>query len=160
MKTLFLHGLESSGRGHKGRQLAALGVLTPDFTGTLAQRMQQLQPLLADGEECVLVGSSFGGLMAALWTLAHPQQVRRLILLAPALHRPDFAWTKPVPTPTLLVHGRQDTVVPFAQVAEIAPRAFPQLTVWAVDDDHRLTTTSAAMNWPAVLAGDWPERGR
>jgi pimeloyl-ACP methyl ester carboxylesterase len=160
LKTLFLHGLESSGHGDKARHLATLGVLTPTFTGTLQERMAQLEPWLCDGGRCVLVGSSFGGLMAALWTVAHVEQVERLILLAPALHRPEFVWERPVPTPTLLIHGRQDEVVPFETVGEIAGKVFSDLTLRAVDDDHRLKRTSEASDWKALLAGEWPERSR
>lgn len=151
MKLWFLHGLESSSQGDKARLLAPLGVVAPDFRGTLQERMAQLQPHLADGQPCVLIGSSFGGLMAALWTLQAPEQVQRLILLAPALHRPDFRPVHPVSVPTLLIHGRQDTVVPPAPVETAARQAFSRLTVWSVDDDHRLKKTSQALNWRALL---------
>jgi len=148
---MFLHGLESSSQGRKARLLSALGVETPDFTGSLAERMAQLEPMLGE-EPWLLVGSSFGGLMAALWTLRHPERVSRLILLAPALHRPDFVVSRPVAVPTLLVHGERDQVVPHELARERAGLAFTQLRVEWVDDDHRLEATALRMDWPALLS--------
>ena len=149
---MFLHGLDSSSQGRKARLLASLGVETPDFTGDLATRMAQLEPLLA-GERWVLVGSSFGGLMAALWTLQNPERVHRLILLAPAFHRPDFVVSAPVDVPTLLVHGVRDTVVPHELARERAALAFSCLRVEWVDDDHRLEATALRMDWASLLEG-------
>lgn len=151
MRKMFLHGLESSSQGRKARLLAPLGVETPDFHGDLATRMSQLEPLLAE-DRWLLVGSSFGGLMAAMWTLRHPERVHRLILLAPALHRADFVVERPVAVPTLLVHGVRDTVVPHELVRERAAQAFTSLKVDWVDDDHRLEATALAMDWPALLS--------
>ena len=151
--SIFLHGLESSGQGHKARLIGQLvpGLVCPDFTGSLEERMGQLEPWLAEGSWMV-VGSSFGGLMAALWARANPTRVHRLILLAPALHRPDFDRTgPPLAVPTLLVHGTADTVVPPVEVRDRASRAFSDLTVWWVDDDHRLTATSQSMDWVRLL---------
>lgn len=147
---MFLHGLDSSSQGRKARLLASLGVLTPDFSGDLNSRMAQLEPLLGS-EQWVLVGSSFGGLMAALWTLRHPAQVHRLILLAPAFHRPDFVVPAPVDVPTLLIHGVHDAVVPHELAATRARQAFTSLQVEWVDDDHRLEATARALDWAALL---------
>ena len=147
---MFLHGLDSSSQGRKARLLAAMGVETPDFTGTLQERMAQLEPMLGK-ERWLLVGSSFGGLMAALWTLDHPDRVSRLILLAPAFHRPDFVVSQPVDVPTLLVHGVRDQVVPHALARERAELAFTQLRVEWVDDDHRLEATALRMDWAGLL---------
>ncbi|MEW6284150.1 MAG: alpha/beta hydrolase [Candidatus Eremiobacterota bacterium] len=153
LSRIFLHGLESSGRGRKAKFLRACvdGLLTPDFHGTLNERMGQLEPILAGGQRWMLIGSSFGGLMAGLWTVRHPERVERLILLAPALHRPDFAAAGPVGVPTLLVHGVHDTVVPPEPVERVARSAFSDLSVWRVDDDHRLIPTSEGMDWARLL---------
>ena len=152
---MFLHGLDSSSQGRKARLLASLGVETPDFTGDLAARMEQLAPLLS-GDRWVLVGSSFGGLMAALWTLQNPERVHRLILLAPAFHRPDFVVARPVDVPTLLIHGTRDTVVPHELAAARAREAFTQLRVEWVDDDHRLEATALRMDWPGLMGDSIP----
>ena len=51
--------------------------------------------------------------MAALFSTRHPAQVRKQILLAPALTLPEFAEHLPAPidVPTVIIQGRQDTVV-------------------------------------------------
>jgi len=153
IKTIFLHGLESNGQGRKARLLRSIfpELVSPDFTGTLEERMAQLEPVLAAQERWNIVGSSFGGLMAALWCQQHSERIARLILLAPALHRPEFAEPRVVATPTLLVHGTQDTVVPPGIVAERARRAYSHLTIRSVEDDHRLQATSESMNWRELL---------
>lgn len=155
MRYLYLHGLDSSGQARKAQAIRQRvpELETPDFSGSLAERMAQLRSMLGE-ERLVLVGSSFGGLMAALWTCQYPHQVERQILLAPALHRDDFAPIAAVDTPTLLIHGRQDDVVPPQAVEEKAHRAFSRLTLWPVDDDHRLATTQQ-LDWPRLLRQGW-----
>ena len=155
-RLIFLHGLESSGQGYKGTLLRRFfpHILTPDFDGPLERRMAQLAPILGDLLGWTIVGSSFGGLMGALWTCAHPQQVRRLILLAPALHLPQFADAPPAPVdvPAVHYHGRRDTVVPIDPVRALAARVFRNLTFHEVDDDHQLRATVDAIDWPALIA--------
>ena len=90
---LFIHG--SSGdrsQTYKARLLREIfpGMLTPDFDGDLPERMKQLETILGTETGWTLVGSSLGGLMAALFATQHPDQVRKLVLLAPALTLPGF----------------------------------------------------------------------
>jgi pimeloyl-ACP methyl ester carboxylesterase len=150
---MFIHGLESSGRGFKGRLLRGVydDTLTPDFRGDLAERMAQLEPLLEGTDPWILVGSSFGGLMAALAACQHPTWVHRLILLAPALHHPEFQAPGPVTVPALVVHGTRDEIVPLEEVRVRAERAFTQLTFRQVDDDHLLHATVQELDWHALL---------
>jgi predicted alpha/beta hydrolase family esterase len=155
VRLIFLHGRESSGQGFKATMLRGLfpAVLTPDFTGPLEQRMAQLAPILAARSGWVIIGSSMGGLMAALFTCQHPEQVRKLILLAPALTWPHFADHPPAPvrTPTVVYHGRRDTVVPLEPVRALCEQAFTNLTFHAVDDDHRLREAVLAIDWPSLV---------
>jgi len=152
---IFIHGRESSSRGFKATMLRGLfpGILTPDFTGSLEKRMAQLVPILADGADWTIIGSSFGGLMAVLFTCQHPQQVRKLILLAPALTWPSFAdrTSAPISVPTVVYHGRRDTVVPLEPVRALCERVFTDLTFHAVDDDHRLRETAQAIDWSSLV---------
>lgn len=71
----------------------------------------------------VLAGFSFGGyVQARAAPHLHPQP-HRLVLVAPAVGR--FAMPH-VPHDTLLIHGEQDEVVPFAEVLEWArPQHLP-----------------------------------
>lgn len=155
---IFLHGLESSGQGHKGRLLRASlpYILTPDFTGSLEQRMAQLAPILEQAPRWAIVGSSFGGLMAALWACAHPRRVARLVLLAPALIHPAFAAAPPPPVdlPTTIYHGQRDDVVPLAPTRALAERVFTRLHFHVVDDDHLLRATVQSIDWPQALSGE------
>ena len=76
--------------------------------------MARLEQSLAGKNSLILVGSSYGGLMAALYACRNEARIRRLILLAPALGHADFSpyCEKPLETPVTLYHGRQDVVVP------------------------------------------------
>jgi pimeloyl-ACP methyl ester carboxylesterase len=116
--------------------------------------MAQLANIIKDESGWTLIGSSLGGLMAALFAARHPGQVRRLVLLAPALNLPEFAnhLPRPVKVPTLLIHGRKDDVVPPEPVRRLAKRVFPKLTYLLVDDDHRLHHTADTLDWQSLLA--------
>jgi pimeloyl-ACP methyl ester carboxylesterase len=152
---IFIHGLEGSSQGVKASLLRGLfpGILTPDFPGSLEQRMMQLDGILGGRRTWTMIGSSLGGLMAAMFTVQHPEQVKRLVLLAPALIWPDFAASSPEPiyVPTIIYHGKQDAVVPLTPVRELAERVFRNLKFYAVDDDHGLYKTVHAIDWPALL---------
>ena len=148
---IFLHGLEGSSQGNKARYLRGLlpKILVPYFCGSLAQRMSQLEAILA-GQPCwAIIGSSFGGLMAAIYASQHPKKVQKLILLAPALIWPEFAKLplEPIQAPTVIVHGENDAVVPLAIIRRIAERAFLRLEFHAVDDDHSLLKTTFSLDW-------------
>ncbi len=152
---MFIHGLASSGQGDKATFLRAQfpDLLAPDFAGTLEQRMDQLVAYLGDTPGWALIGSSFGGLMAALFACQHPGQVQRLILLAPALIWPDFVRNLPPATdvPTVIYHGRADDVVPLAPTQQIAARLFSDLTFHEVDDTHDLHATVRTIDWVTLL---------
>lgn len=152
---MFIHGLASSGQGDKATFLRALfpDLLTPDFTGTLEQRLDQLVAHLNTTPDWTLIGSSFGGLMAALFACQHPGQVRRLILLAPALIWPDFVRNLPPATsvPTVIYHGRADDVVPLGPTRQVAAQLFSNLTFHEVDDTHDLHATVRTIDWPTLL---------
>ncbi len=152
---IFLHGLESSSQGFKARMLHGMfpTMLTPDFQGTLAERMAQLEPILDTRPTWRIVGSSFGGLMGALYTCRNPHKVQRLVLLAPALPRPDFADHPPAPVavPVTVYHGKSDTVVPLDATQALAEQVFTNLRFHVVDDDHMLRWTVQSIDWVALL---------
>jgi pimeloyl-ACP methyl ester carboxylesterase len=155
-RIIYLHGLDSNSQTYKAALIRAIypDLITPDFTGSLEERMNQLYPILGDASNWTLIGSSFGGLMAALFATQHPGQVRKMILLAPALMFPEFAQnlpTRPITVPTILIHGRQDTVVLLGQITPLAEKAFRYLTYHIVDDDHRLHQTAAALDWKSLI---------
>ncbi len=154
-KVIYLHGLESTSQSGKARQFAQKfpGMLTPDFSGSFDERMSQLYPILGDKKGWTIIGSSYGGLMGAVFTVKHPEHVRKLILLAPALMLPEFTSEHfgPIATPTVLVHGMQDDVVPADAVHGIAQEAFTNLEYIAVQDGHRLHKAFEELDWEKIL---------
>lgn len=154
-RIIYLHGLDSTSQSGKARQFAQKfpGMVTPDFTGSIEERMQQLYPILGDKKDWTIIGSSFGGLMAGIFTLDHPTQVRKLILLAPALMLEPFASRKltPVSVPTIIVHGTADDVVPLEPVRELAEKVFTNLTYYTVDDGHRLAKAFEELDWEKII---------
>ncbi|MFZ5878560.1 MAG: alpha/beta hydrolase [Chloroflexota bacterium] len=155
-KIIYLHGLESTSQSGKARQFAQKfpGMVTPDFTGSFEERMSQLLPILGSERGWTILGSSFGGLMGGVFTLEHESQVRKLILLAPALMLPPFpslADRRTVSVPTILIHGTEDDVVPPAPVRALAEKAFSNLTCYQVQDGHRLQKAFEELNWLQII---------
>jgi len=155
--TIFLHGFQSSSQTYKASVIrkAYPELIVPDFAGPLEARMEALYPILGDEKIWTIVGSSLGGLMGAIFTCQHPEQVRKLIMLAPALMLSEFTaflGREPVSVPTIIIHGTQDTIVPLEAVHKIAKGVFSTLTYHIVDDDHRLHATTDTLDWEAILA--------
>jgi pimeloyl-ACP methyl ester carboxylesterase len=153
---VFVHGLESSGQGTKGLFFRERfpGMIIEDFDGPFAQRMEKLEGLLAETGSLIFVGSSYGGLMAAVYACLHEERVRKLILLAPALHLEPFRpyLDKRLQIPIAIYHGLQDDVVPLEKVRTIAKRSFAHHTLTVLDDDHSLHRTFATLDWDSLLA--------
>ncbi|HTY63782.1 MAG TPA: alpha/beta fold hydrolase [Acidobacteriota bacterium] len=153
---VFIHGLESSGWGTKGIFFRERypGMIIEDFEGPFEQRMEKLEGLLAEKNNLILVGSSYGGLMAAVYACLHEPRVRKLILLAPALHLEPFDpyLDTILQVPIVIFHGLQDDVVPLDAVKTIARRSFANHTFTALDDDHPLHRTFATLDWDTLLS--------
>jgi pimeloyl-ACP methyl ester carboxylesterase len=152
---VFLHGLDSSGRGTKGRWLVEHfpGVQARDYHGELDQRLEQLTAQVADQSRLILIGSSFGGLMAARFAADHPQRCRRLVLLAPALNFADYRPPeRPLDVETLVVVGAADTTCPPDLVLPLARATFRDPQMEIADDDHLLHRTFPTLDWPRLLA--------
>ena len=155
-RLIYLHGSESDSNSGKARQFREWfpGMLTPDFTGSFNERMSKLHSILADETDWTLIGSSFGGLMGTVFTLDHATQVRKLILLAPALMLDpiaSFSDPKPVSVPTIVIHGTLDTVVPLEPVREIVQKLFTNVKYYVVEDDHRLQKSVHELDWNSIL---------
>jgi pimeloyl-ACP methyl ester carboxylesterase len=152
---VFIHGLESTSYGTKGEFFRHTfpDMILEDFIGSLDDRMEKLNRLLQHKADLLLVGSSYGGLMAAIYACQNPQDVRKLILLAPALDLVEFQpyLTSRIDTPVVLYHGRLDDVVPPRTVQAIAQRVFINLSYHIVDDDHSLHHTFSSMAWDDLL---------
>lgn len=154
---IFLHGLGSSSQGVKSVMLRKKlsGIVIPDFHGPLQRRMEHLGAILSSSTGWILIGSSFGGLMAALYARQFPDEIRKLILLAPALVWPEFLWdtTVPISTLTIVYHGVRDNVIPFEKVFNISRASFMNLEFHKVDDDHGLYKTAQNIDWLTLIHG-------
>jgi len=155
-RLIYLHGSESDSNSGKARQFLEWfpGMLTPDFKGSFDERMSQLSSILSHQTNWTLIGSSFGGLMGATFTHDHPSQVRKLILLAPALTLEPFASRsdlKPVSVPTIVIHGTLDTIVPLVPVREMVQKLFTNVNYYVVEDDHRLHKSVHELDWNSIL---------
>lgn len=102
LRVLYLHGFASSPRSRKARffaeKLSSAGVRVEipaldegNFPGLTITRQLQVISQTAGNEPLVLIGSSLGGYLAALYAARH-ENVRRVLLLAPAF-RFHHLWT-------------------------------------------------------------------
>lgn len=152
---VFIHGLDSSSRGTKGTFFWQRypEMIREDFSGTLSEKMERLEGLLAGLSRLILVGSSYGGLMASLFAFNNEARIQKLILLAPALVRGDFSpyEAAPLQRPVVLYHGRQDIVVPPDPTYALASRLFGNLDYHLVDDDHDLHQVFPTLDWDTLL---------
>ena len=92
--------------------------------------------------------------MAAVYACQHEEKVNKLILLAPALHLEPYRpfQNKILHMPIVIFHGLQDDVVPPEEVRDAARRLFVNHQFNAVEDDHPLHKTFAALDWDALLS--------
>ena len=94
MRYLYLHGFASGPQSRKARffrdRLASEGIALDvpaldegDFEHLTISSQLALITRLLDGEPAVLIGSSMGGYLAALYASRHPE-VDRIVMMAPA----------------------------------------------------------------------------
>jgi pimeloyl-ACP methyl ester carboxylesterase len=152
---MFIHGLESNNQGTKAVYFRKNfpDMLTPNFPGSLDERMADLRALLSGESDIILVGSSFGGLMASIFVMENEPRVKRLVLLAPAVNLMEFSpyRNRKIQVPVHIYHGRQDEVIPLQDVQTVARQVFSDLTFHSVDDDHYLHKTFEKIDWDTLL---------
>ncbi|MBN1104889.1 MAG: alpha/beta hydrolase [Deltaproteobacteria bacterium] len=152
---IFLHGLDSSSQGTKAVFFRERypDMLTPDFSGPLEERVQQLEGILSGTAGLRIVGSSFGGLMATVFAMQHESSIERMVLLAPAINLLAASGypEKRVSVPVWVFHGNHDDVIPLRDARAVARRIFPHLTFREVEDDHNLHGTFRTFDWDMLL---------
>ena len=155
MTAIFLHGLDSSSKGRKGRYFSTHfpAMLVPDFSGDLQKRMARLNDILSAASDIIMIGSSYGGLMATLFAMKNENRLKKIILLAPALNFPEFRPSShaKISVPTWIYQGSRDEVTPLAQVKPTALKTFSNLQFLVSDDDHFLRQTVAGIDWQRHL---------
>jgi predicted esterase len=152
---VFIHGLESTAQGTKGQFFRRFfpQMIIEDYTGDFATRMRKLDTLFPGKNDLILVGSSYGGLMATQYAIDNEDKVKKMILLAPALNLLEF---KPpvhakLPLPVIIYHGTGDDIVDPYNVKTIALKYFSNLEHHLVDDDHSLHKTFPILDWKKLL---------
>jgi pimeloyl-ACP methyl ester carboxylesterase len=128
-------------------------MLIPHFKGNLEERMRLLGCILHGHSGIRLVGSSLGGLMAAIFAMENPSRVERLILLAPAINAPSFTpyLKQTLTVPVWIYHGLQDDIIPLHEVERIARAVFNHVRFHLMDDNHSLRKTFTAIDWQRLL---------
>ena len=153
---VFIHGLESTAQGNKGRYFREHfpQMIVEDYLGDFAARMRKLNDVLRGRTALVLVGSSYGGLMAACFARENTERVKKLILLAPALTLEEFSAVagSPLMLPVVIYHGTKDDIVDPQAVKAIAEQSFSRLEHHLVEDDHPLSNVFPTLPWPELLA--------
>ena len=105
--------------------------------------MEILNNLVAK-EKVVLAGSSYGGLACALVAQQQPEQVKGMLLLAPALHLPESPNDDPekliAPNnfPISIIHSVNDEIVPVSASKDYIERSGNNLRLIEVEDSHVL----------------------
>jgi len=134
---VFFHGKESGPHGRKYRALSQeFTVWSPDFQGMhITERLATAERLTEGLTDLFVVGSSYGGLLAALLYSKHPERFRTYVLLAPALLL-DVDAIERMPPDAVVIHGRRDEIVPFEATREICDRFGVRFV--EVDDTHPL----------------------
>lgn len=152
---IFLHGLESSNQGTKSVFFRNCypDMIIPNFRGGLRERMDKLNRILSEESGIILVGSSYGGLMAAVFAMENERRVRRLVLLAPAINLPEFMKYRDseISVPVWIYHGTEDEIIPLQDVERVAEGVFRNLSFHAVIDDHSLHDTFKSVDWNRLL---------
>ena len=155
---VFIHGLESTAQGTKGQFFHQNfpQMLIENYTGDFSARMIKLSYLLNGKTNLIIVGSSYGGLMAVQYAMKNEIRVKKLILLAPALNLPEFSHNthKQLQLTVIIYHGIDDNIVDPYIVKNIALKSFCTLEHHLVKDDHSLHNTFLVLDWQKLLEID------
>ena len=137
MKILFLHGFGSKPGGIKPTFLASHGheVLNPQLSDDdFEESIRIAQAVIQKNRPDVIVGSSRGGGVA----VNIDAQGIPLVLVCPSWKNRNMA--DRVPQNTLILHSRQDELIPFADSEELVERSrlSPESLI-EVGSDHRMS---------------------
>jgi pimeloyl-ACP methyl ester carboxylesterase len=148
----FLHGLDSSPQGTKGTLLREHypDCWIPLLSSDVYQRLEFLEREMP--APMLVVGSSLGGLTAILFAMKHPDRVRGMVLLAPAVGAKDKDFFTaeqrrilaslyiPQAIPTVMIAALRDELIPVTAIRRLVERSPDRgrIELLEVDDDHNL----------------------
>jgi predicted esterase YcpF (UPF0227 family) len=174
MSIYYIHGYESSPEGKKGvlfrEKLNAKAIKYRDCEPKniqVSECLKRIFDAIKNDEEVILIGSSFGGFLAAETAFEH-RSVKKLILLNPAIIPPymDLECVQIIPreiaedmmdrrlfenridAEIIILRGTKDEVVPDEWVIEFAKAQ--EATVLFLEDDH--TFSSNLKKLPAIIS--------
>ena len=78
-----------------------------------------------DNSHCWIAGFSFGALIAMQLLMRRPE-INRFIAISPQPNTFDFSFLSPCPTSGIIIHGKNDELVPEENVIELAKRLSSQ----------------------------------
>ena len=78
-----------------------------------------------DNSHCWIAGFSFGSLIAMQLLMRRPE-INRFIAISPQPNVYDFSFLSPCPTSGIIIHGKNDELVPFENVNDLNKRLSSQ----------------------------------
>ena len=74
-----------------------------------------------DNSQCWIAGFSFGSLIAMQLLMRRPE-INRFVAISPQPNVYDFSFLSPCPTSGIIIYGKKDELVPYANVYELNKR--------------------------------------
>ena len=153
---IYLHGLQSSPNGTKAECFRRMSKednynfyapnMGPDFVSTtFDDKLRIAEEMLTN--ETFLIGSSLGGYIASLLAQKHPDKIKKLALIAPAMNifsrhqipsTHNYEGYPKVSCPSMVFAGRKDTVVPKEVIDKFVEQNPHCEYVYMPDADHRM----------------------
>ena len=142
----FFHGLESGPHGAKYHLIKQTypELRSPNFQNMdIHERIAAASKLTEGQQNLTLIGSSFGGLLAARLYSLFPERINNLVLLAPAVHTDEGAKVERMPSAAhvRVMHSYDDDIVPYDKIAAFCQRF--ELPLTSTHDGHRLSSASS-----------------
>lgn len=148
MDIVYCHGLQGHPLGKKCfaiEQYHGQRIIAPDLRNLeLDEQIAAAEEATRDFSEMTLIGSSFGGLVAALLYQYYSERFKNYLLLAPALHHERAQEIDSVPEQGAIIYGSEDDRIPFIPIRTFAHRFNLELII--VEDDHRLHQSLDTIN--------------
>lgn len=138
----FFHGQESAPWGTKSLALKEVfpDIISPDFQKMeVPERLIKAEEVTRGQSNIFVVGSSLGGLLAALLYHHYPERFQGYLLLAPAIELPEGQLIDKAPEKSAMIYGQQDTIISSDAIHDYAKTYSMELVL--VEDDHRLANT-------------------